>query len=855
MTENRKNGFGKMQIDSVTKLRIDKERYHKEFLSPNLGTTIPQNKTRNFYSQNNYQDIKRPLKTNHQDLSFKGLSFMYKKLEKAYSQKEFFDFADKYVGKMGRELFEDITVKNAARTSEMIQLDGDKIILRRKSVPHLAWDGLMYPFKILPLDMLNGTVELLGRIPFMKSWSDKVLARPFFKNIRQRSKIDAKVNSLRGLITFRDMKINQATEKYAKSMGKDIKSLTEAEKTKIIADVDAKLDAEAFKTELKMFDPKSGNYDTKHERALNRLVSGLPPAIFLANDAYNLSRMMDDDDEAAQREKKIRFRQETSRILTSGYLTLVTMGAFQKFINKSKFGIVLTTGITVLVTEMFSRLTNGKHITRLTPEQARAENERMNAPEANIKPVSNNISSTGAPAKHHEKEAQKPLLSFDTLMKASAVVLTLGYGIKGFKHLPPIKKAALKYFENLKVKDSKLYEKLGIDKAFKDYDAALKDANPVKYGKMTEDERKLDFAVKLFEKKVIYRPFSSLYTKLTTQKYLVKPDQFDEVIKALKDGGFDQLAQKYESVGKSSLKVLDDGTEILDFGMKDKKIKPLVNFIIAPFKFIWNTVTLPYWMIDEKLMGVFRKTPKIAKKTTELDALANSFNKIYKQATKKNFDKAEFKDYVQVNLLKAWNEDSLSSVSNAELSNLAKTAATIATIWFLMTDNYNMVMLKSNGNDVDGASTKFKERFVQEGSRLFYQTLLIDLFNSTFRNQYNASLLGMSWVTLADTTLGEMLTRSSVGMALTPHTRAELIAREEKQMNATGFKKKYYHFMQRLTGKRSIKTYEVAPRGQKVPAAEPPKIPTLQANKEVIFKQNMDTLDRMRGQYSQQAWL
>ena len=842
-----------MIVDGITKLRIDKERYPQEFLSPKSGTTIPQYKTRNFYSQNSYQDIKRPLNTNHQDLSFKGLSFMYKELDKAYSIKEFFEFADKYVGKMGRELFEDITIKNAARTSEMIQLDGDKIILRRKSIPHLAWDGLLYPFKILPLDMLNGTVELLGRVPLFKPWAERTLAKPFFKNIRQRSKIDAKVNSLRGLITFRDMKINQATEKYAKAMGKDIKYLTTAEKAKIAADVDAKLDSEAFKAELKMFDPKSGNYDTKHERALNRLVSGLPPAIFLANDAYNLSRMMDDDDEAAQREKKIRFRQETSRILTSGYLTLVTMGAFQKFINKSKFGIVLTTGITVLVTEMFSRLTNGKHITRLTPEQARAENERMNAPEANIKPVSSNISSTGAP-KPQEKDVQKPLLSFDTLMKASAVILSVGYGIKGFKHLPFVKKGALKYFEDLKVKNSKLYEKLGIDKAFQDYDAALKDANPIKYNNMTETERKLDYAVKLFENKVVYRPFSNLYKSLTTQRYLVKPEQFDEVIKALREGGFEQLADKYEKVGRSALKALDDGTEILDFGMKDRRVKPLVNFIIAPFKFIWNTITLPYWMVDEKLMNVFRKTPKIAKKTTELDALANSFNKIYKQATKKNFSRAEFKDYIQVNLLKSWNEDSLSSVSNAELSNLAKTAATAATIWFLMTDNYNMVMLKSNGNDKDGAETKFKERFVQEGSRLFYQTLLIDLFNSTFRNQYNASLLGMSWVTLADTTLGEMLTRSSVGVPLKPHTRDELIALENEQINATGFKKKYYHFMQRLTGKRSIKTYEVAAKKHQPQAVTTSKIPSLQANKEVIFKQNMDTLDRMRGPHSQQAW-
>ena len=78
---------------------------------------------------------------------------------------------------------------------------------------------------------------------------------------------------------------------------------------------------------------------------------------------------------------------------------------------------------------------------------------------------------------------------------------------------------------------------------------------------------------------------------------------------------------------------------------------------------------------------------------------------------------------------------------------------------------------------------KFKERFVQEGSRLFYQTLLIDLFNSTFRNSYNASLLGMSWVTLADTTLGEILTRSSVGIPVKTHTRDELIDIETKQNN------------------------------------------------------------------------
>ena len=842
-----------MLIDySVTKPRIDKMRYKQEQMSSKFGTPISNISTRDnsqkFYSQYNYQDIKRPLNTNHQDLSFKGLSFgLYKQLEKTYSLKEFLEFADKHVGKMGRELLEDITVKNKNRTSNLVSIEGDKIILRKKTIPHLAWDGIAYPFKILPFDLLNGTVEMLGHVPFLKSWSEKTLARPFFKNIRQRSKIDAKISSLQGLITFRQNKIDEAIAREAKKLGKDVSALTQDDIARITKQVDEKMDSSVFQRELKQFDPKSGNYDTKHERALNRLVSGLPPAIFLANDAYNLSRMMDDDPAAAEHERKVRFRQEVSRILTSGYLTLITMGAFQKFINKSKFGIVLTTGTTVLVTEMFSRLSNGKHITRLTPEEARKENAKMNAPEAKIKPASQkDVPATGSlsVSKSKEKEHQKPLLSFDTLLKGSAIILGLGYGIKGIKNLPAVKSAALKYFENLKVKNSELYEKLGIEKAFKDFDVALKDANPQKYAKLNETERKLEYAVKLFEDKVIYKPFTNLYKSMTSEQYMIKPEQLDEVVKVMRENGFEKIADKYEAVGKAAPKITKNGIEFYDFGKKDKKVKPLVNFIIAPFKFIWNTITLPYWMIDEKLLNVFRKTPKIKKATTDLDVLANSFNKIYKQATKKNFSKEEFKDFVQVNLLKAWNEDSLSNVSNAELSNLAKTAASIATIWFLMTDNYNMVMLKSNGNDKDGANTKFKERFVQEGSRLFYQTLLIDLFNSTFRNSYNASLLGMSWVTLTDTTLGEMLTRKSVGTALKRHTRDELIEMETEQNNSTGFKKKYYNFMQRLTGKRSIKSYEVAPRNNTPQQQEmASKIPSLTANKDVIFKQN--TLGQM----------
>lgn len=67
----------------------------------------------------------------------------------------------------------------------------------------------------------------------------------------------------------------------------------------------------------------------------------------------------------------------------------------------------------------------------------------------------------------------------------------------------------------------------------------------------------------------------------------------------------------------------------------------------------------------------------------------------------------------------------------------------------------------------------------------------------------------MSWITLTNTTLGEWLTRKSVGVPVGAHTRDELLAAEERQDSATGFLKNYYTFMQRLTGKRSIKSYDI----------------------------------------------
>lgn len=745
-----------------TQFNIRPKQKERGMLSPNqVPLSSPE-----YMSQFNIRDIKRPLNHNSENLSFKGLSVssalnrvLYKEGQKTYKLSKLTNITDEHLGKMVNNLTEHL--KKSKHAEKLITFSGDDVTVHLKTIPHHIWDGLIYPFKILPFDIMNGAVEMLGKIKPLENWSKNVLAKPLFKNIRQRSKIDSEVSALRGLLETADSLDGKSKEEISSKL---------------------------FQKSVKMFDPKTGNYDTKHERALCRIVSGLPPAVLLATDAYNLSRMMDDDPNAAKQEKKARFRQEMSRLVMNAYLMLVTFGALNKYINQSAFGTMLMTGATTLITETYSRLRNGKHITRLTPEEARAENEKNKAPERLIKPTTS-FGSSAKPAQ--PKETQKPLLSFDTIMKACAAVIAAGFAFKGARKMIP-----------------------ALEKTIK----------------------------------VITEPFKAQYYKMTTMPdFKIEGKTFDRIVEVLESNGYKELAQKYKDVAAMTRN--SDGT--ISLGLRDKKIKPAVDFFIAPFQFICNAVTLPYRLLDKAIKGAINKKDPLkgikslesfaeniqtlradalkkgyakddflnyvkdnSRQINDIKALSMSIEKIGHEATKKGYSPEKFQKFVEDNIMKSFNTDTMSSVSNADLANLAKTASTAATIWFLMTDNYNMVMLKSNGNDKDGAETKFKERFVQECSRQFYSMLLIDLFNNTFSKQYHASLLGMSWITLADTTISEILTRKSVGMSVKEHTRDELLAIEDKQNKATGALKKYYNFMQRLTGKRSIKSYEVKAKNE-----------------------------------------
>ena len=132
-------------------------------------------------------------------------------------------------------------------------------------------------------------------------------------------------------------------------------------------------------------------------------------------------------------------------------------------------------------------------------------------------------------------------------------------------------------------------------------------------------------------------------------------------------------------------------------------------------------------------------------------------------------------------------------------------SSSLVTSAFLVADNYNMVMIKSDGEDKQDAKEKANERIIQRLSALFYQTMFINLFNSTFRAQYNSSLRGMASVVAPNTITTEIVTRSSIGMPIKRKTYDEIVALEEKNANRKGLAGKYFKFMRLLTGKKPLK--------------------------------------------------
>ena len=913
-----------MKISRQYTTHLDNAGYIKK--KEDVSEMLSSNKL----SKNHVTPLKRD------SISFKGVfNILYSKT-KAFNYPKAIQDLSNSIGNAPARLAQNI--ESYEQMNRMYSKTGESIVINEKRPLLLICDSLQEPFKRIPLTIYDRAIKFLQK--------HKILSpehKGLFQKQRQVLNNDELLNSLDGYI--------RSADKYRYDTAKDRNSML-------------------FDNAMKMSNPKTGNYNAVHERALTRIVTGMIPAFFLANDAYNLSRIMDDDPKLAEKEKKTRFNQEMKRIFSNAYIQLITFGALSKYINASKGVFVLTTIATVLFTEAYSRLSNGKKLHLISKEEAieinkkerekylkkhpeaalaeqkkaaEAQKEQKIAQEtaqilnpafkgagafkafdsiANLSFVEKNQSEK--PNKilpDNEKPIQskdsEPLISFKGIAKWAITVLTAGFALKYGQKIKINKTTIGEYVNVISKMRKNLYKSLTEEKhvisktefdamiaklekydpvfaaRFKEITLEHQQASAVKKhaGELAKKLREADMldladdfeAIKNMRLKPNFNNIDKIkaaekrFKEIQAQETSNRLEEFFEVMKneklqkeaeeirkvitnpetgefvlgkyadalkklkdltkAAKNANNNEAAEKLGVLQNtfsnkfkinqndilirmfkdavSQLKTTDaqaakefenilekaKNADKYDLGTKNKKyFKEVTDFVTQPFIFIKDLVIFPYTLVNKipKWVGNGIKTPSWP---NQIKAISNGVKKL---TPKMKLSDAEFKKYMDRSINQAFNTTTMSGVSNSDLSVLARYASTAGTAWFLVADNYNMVMLKSNGEDKSLASEKAKERVVQEASRTFYNNLFIQLFNNTFSGLYNGSLLGSQTVNAISTTVGEFVNRKAIGMPVTAQSRDEILRNEYENLSDPGPKGKFFRFMTRLTGKKAL---------------------------------------------------
>jgi hypothetical protein len=679
-----------------------------------------------FQKFNNFNNSE-PLNSISQDLTFKGSSL--KEARKAADSIGVSAVVKKFSQEFGETAAKhfDIKIKQAASHAESgLKVKDDKISFEHKSFGKRLKEILLYPIVKMPLDIANAILKGLKKIPALKKSKtiDKLLDKKPLKNRREFVENTSNV---------------AAIEHYFEMAANGEKG---------------------FKTAHGSFNPLLPNYSTATERTVTRLTTGLIPAFFLANDAYNLSTYMKNNKDMAEKDKKRRFNQEVVRVGLTAGLTFGVLSIFAKKSNASASTTAMLMSGAAFVSEFVGRMIAGTPIFPVGEKSAqyyaskRAKSaEKHDHDEDKDKKAGDSFKGFDGkkPPVEYKKPPEKGALTFSNVLKVAGALVLFGYGVEKFKGIKPVKE----YLEKT-------------NKRYKEY----------------------------FEK-----------------DFTISRADFNKHTQKLRDNGFEKIADEYDKIVK------DQTGDTLKIGKSKQKAKHIIidQIIAFPVKFAWDSIVmLPYKLVKSTADAykevvdthVLKKAPKPKKESTPDEKKAKDIQMLkqglqYLQKIDK-LDGKEYKGKINNSILSGLDNVTKSNYSNAKLSSTVRTATSTVTSAFLVADNYNMVMIESNGQNKDLAEQKAKERTIQRAVRIAYGAFLISMVNDIFRKTYNGSLLGAQLVNVGNTLATETMERKSVGLPLGESSREQIIESERENLKATGIKGGYFRLMAKLTGKKSL---------------------------------------------------
>ena len=256
--------------------------------------------------------------------------------------------ADLYVGKdFVQDMLTRFRVGMGSKSDKYVKLENNMLIFRKESIPLKIKEGIINVVK-LPIDIVDAAISKAGGIS--GPGSNELAAK------------------LKNLEVFK----KRRNEKEAMTIYHKLKGIAEA-----------KTPFELRETILRVPAGKPvGNYDSKDERALNRLGTGLVSSMFVGTDFYNLVMYEKNNKKEAEKAKKKRRGRELSRYALSAFMTYSVLGALSSYALKSKAVACAALAGSALFSEIITRLVTGTPLRPLTPEGAKKYNEKRKAKSA-----------------------------------------------------------------------------------------------------------------------------------------------------------------------------------------------------------------------------------------------------------------------------------------------------------------------------------------------------------------------------------------------------------------------------------------------------------------------------------------
>ena len=582
---------------------------------------------------------------------------------------------------------------------------------------------------------------------------------------------------------------------------------------------------------IKSASKKVGKYNTKSERAWNRLGTGLVSATFAATDFHNISMLQNNDPEKAQASGRKRFMQDMRRQGLTAGITYIILGAFQNKVNKSMLYAVLSLGGVTLISEILSRKMGGIPLTPLSPEKAKEIAEKKEKKKAkeennaqNPKPAENNSANNETHTLSRE--------SMNFLINSNSNIHLQG------KNNEASNNNVFGIFTN----QTNTPQNAPSFTSNNEEEKGAKEAGKKKKGTLVSNLPKILLGLvglslgvgflrsrNIFNLDTIIKSVSAKYNdtvnKLTRKRLILPEKQVSGFIEFMHENGFTEQAQKLEGImegvkkgngPKGALKgqsqivrkflskgEIDPNGLYYDMGYIESKGKnTIAKVVLYPI----NTISRLFKNGNNLIKKIFVREP-VKQQAEKLDTkTAVTFIENYSKKFQNAANKGElnaFKEELQDAFTRHFSEAN-SKNKNTTLAMVSRLLITFITGYFFVNDYRNEVLIESKGQDVERANATAKERVGHKVSNFFLNSMFMDIFNTTFEPLYLSSVLGATGVAMATEFTNETAVRASICTPTKKMNKDELIEYENKRLNDKGIKGKYYRAFMKLTGKKPL---------------------------------------------------